>query len=789
LSVPPSDRKQDVTLSGIDAQAGTIALAGILERAAMGESVSVDDAERLLQSRGDDLERLFDVASRLRDEGLARLGRPGIITFSKKVFLPITNLCRDRCHYCIFVDTPGKLAKKGKALYMSPEQILAVARQGAAMGCKEALFTLGDRPEDRWDDARAWLDERGYTSTLHYVREMAALVLKETGLLPHMNPGVMSHDDMLELRPFAPSMGMMLETTSDRLWSEPGQVHFGSPDKDPRVRLKVLEDAGLAHIPLTTGILVGIGETVRDRAESLIAMRDSHARHGHLQEVIVQNFRAKPATAAQNDDDLDAIEYAVTVAVARLVMGADARIQVPPNLSDDAELAVLVRAGIDDWGGVSPLTADHVNPERPWPELDRLAEMTRATGFELRERLTVHAGYLRDSATWIDAAIMPQVTALLDPVTLLANEDARATGSAPTLIRLTTKPPTSGLSDLLALAEQSPSGLTDGEYSALLAATGDDLDALCTLASDVRRYTVGEAVSIVANRNIDSTNLGDSVTLADVAAIAGDAWALGATELCVQGTVPRALPASSYFELAAAVKRAQPGLHLHAFRPADLADGIRRTGMSDEQFLRELRDSGVDTIPGTGIKLLNESRRRAFAAGDLPVDRWEAIVRAAHGVGLTSTAVMVYGLGESAADRVAHLRALRVIQDDTGGFTELVPMPTVDHRMPAREHRAVHAVARLMLRGAIDHIQVPWTRLDVDLLQPLLQGGADDLGGTLFDGRVLPERGAEFGRELTVERARALTRAISRPLRQRTTTYGEPTDERKRSLARHLGAE
>ena len=768
-------------------QAGVL---GALERAASGESVSVHDAELLLQVRGDDLERLFDVASRLRDEGLERLGRPGVITFSKKVFLPITNLCRDRCHYCIFVDTPGKLAKKGKSLYMSPEQIVAVARQGAAMGCKEALFTLGDRPEERWDDARAWLDEHGYTSTLHYVQEMAALVLKETGLLPHMNPGVMSHDEMLALRPFAPSMGMMLETTSDRLWSEPGQVHFGSPDKDPRVRLKVLEDAGLAHIPLTTGILVGIGETVRDRAESLVAMRESHARHGHLQEIIVQNFRAKPATAAQNDVDLDAIEYAVTVAVARLVMGADARIQTPPNLSDDAALAMLVRAGIDDWGGVSPLTADHVNPERPWPNLDRLAEMTRSTGFELRERLTVHAGYIRDSATWIDAAVMPQVTALLDPVTLLANEDARAAGSnpaAPTLIRLSTKTAAAtGLRELIARAEQSPASLADEDYAALLGATGDDLDALATLASDVRRYTVGEAVSIVANRNLDSTTLGSGTTLDDVAAIADDAWALGATELCVQGTVSGDLPSSSYFDLAARVRAAQPGLHLHAFRPADLADGILRTGLTDVQFLTQLRAAGVDTIPGTGIKLLDERRRRAVAPDDLPVDRWIEIVRAAHGVGLRSTAVMVYGLGESAADRVAHLRALRAIQDDTGGFTELVPMPAIGHRMPAHEHRAVHAVIRLMLQGSIDHLQVPWTRLDPELLIPLLQGGADDLGGILLDGRVLPQHGAEFGRELGIARAATITKAISRPLRQRTTTYGEPPGERKQALERKL---
>jgi FO synthase len=760
----------------------------ILERAERGDELTALDAQRLLLSTGDDRERLFETASRMRDLGLVRAGRPGVITFSKKVFLPITNLCRDRCHYCIFVDTPGKLAKKGKSLYMSPEQIVTVARQGAAMGCKEALFTLGDRPEERWPDARAWLDEHGYASTLDYVRAMAELVLAETGLLPHLNPGVMSLEEMTALRPCAPSMGMMLETTSDRLWSEKGQVHYGSPDKDPIVRLKVLEDAGVARIPLTTGILVGIGETVLDRAESLIAIRDSHARHGHIQETIVQNFRAKPATAMQNEPDLGAAEYAVTVAVARVVMGADARIQTPPNLSDDQELAALVRAGIDDWGGVSPLTADHVNPERPWPELEKLAEMTRATGFELRERLTVHAPYIHDSDEWIDAALMPRVSALVDTTTLLANEEARAAGTASPAPRRLPLRALSGLDAVIARAAESPSQLTDSDYLVLSAATGHELDALSALASDVRRYTVGEAVSMVANRNIDSGQLragarSEELTLDGVAAIVDDAWNLGATEICIQGTISADLPASSYFDVAAIVKATRPGMHLHAFRPADLADGIARTGLSDADFLERLHAAGVDTIPGTGVKLLSDQWRRQVAPNDLPVERWIELIRLAHGLGLRSTAVMVYGLGETAADRITHLRSLRAIQAETSGFTEFVPMPAVSATLTTDDHRAVHAIARLVLHGSIDHIQVPWTRLENDQVLALLASGADDLGGTLFDGRILPSVGAEFGRHLSVQAARALTRSISRPLRVRTTTYGEPTDERKNVVA------
>ena len=356
------------------------------------------DASMLL-ARGAELDELVREAGRLRDEGLARAGRPGVITWSRKVFVPVTTLCRDRCHYCVFVDTPGKLERKGIAPYLSEEHVLAIAHQGAALGCKEALLTLGDRPEERWDVARAWLDEHGFASTLDYVGHLARRITAETGLLAHLNPGVMTADELERLRPTAPSMGMMLETTSRRLFTEPGQAHFGSPDKDPALRLQVLEDAGRLRIPFTTGLLVGIGETVEERFDSILALRDVAERHGHVQEVIIQNFRAKPATAMQGADDADADAYIAAVATTRIVLGPDARIQAPPNLSDPAELARLVAAGIDDWGGVSPLTADHVNPERPWPQVDQLAELTAASGYALRERLTAHPHYIRDRDT------------------------------------------------------------------------------------------------------------------------------------------------------------------------------------------------------------------------------------------------------------------------------------------------------------------------------------------------------------------------------------------------------
>ncbi len=374
----------------------------LLTAIAAGHRPDVDETEALLHAP---LPALFRVASALRDEGLENAGRPRVITYSRKVFVPLTTLCRDRCHYCVFVDTPGQLALLRKPAYMSPEQVLTVVRQGQAMGCKEALLTLGDRPEERWPEARAWLDEHGFASTIDYVAHIARLITAETGMLVHANPGVMHPDELAALRPVSPSMGMMLETTSRRLYEEPGQVHFGSPDKDPALRLKVIDDAGAAGIPFTTGILVGIGETVRDRAESLVALREIDDRHGHVQEVIVQNFRAKPRTAMQGAPDADMHDYLAAVAVARLVFGADMRIQVPPNLSDPRELGLLIEAGIDDWGGVSPLTADHVNPERPWPQIDDLAAQTAAQGYVLRERLTAHPEYVGDAERWIDPAL------------------------------------------------------------------------------------------------------------------------------------------------------------------------------------------------------------------------------------------------------------------------------------------------------------------------------------------------------------------------------------------------
>ncbi|WP_076479811.1 7,8-didemethyl-8-hydroxy-5-deazariboflavin synthase CofG [Williamsia sterculiae] len=389
------------------------------------DTPDVSDVEVLLAARGDELVRLRAAAADMRDAGLVAAGRPGQITYSRKVFIPLTRLCRDRCHYCTFVTVPGRLARAGQGAYLEIDEVVEIARQGARLGCKEALFTLGDRPEDRWPAAREWLDARGYTSTIDYVRAAAAAVLAQTGLLPHANPGVMTVEEMRTLKTVAPSMGMMLETTSRRLFEEKGQAHFGSPDKDPAVRLRVLDDAGRVRIPFTTGILVGIGETRRDRAESILAIGAVHRRHGHIQEVIVQNFRAKPDTAMRGTPDAELDEFLAAIAVSRLVLGPDMRVQAPPNLVSEQECRDLIDSGVDDWGGVSPLTPDHVNPERPWPNLDVLAEITAACGHTLTERITAQPPYVLAGPPWIDDGLLDDVAALADPLTGLAGAGTR----------------------------------------------------------------------------------------------------------------------------------------------------------------------------------------------------------------------------------------------------------------------------------------------------------------------------------------------------------------------------
>src|SRR5690348_6971548 len=394
-------------------------LSAILDRAASGAVLTAGEAMALADFA--DLAALMPAAAALRDAGHGNL-----VSYSRKVFIPLTQLCRDVCHYCTFAHPP----RRGEAAYLDREQVLAIARAGAEAGCHEALFTLGDKPELRYGAARDALARLGHDTTLSYLAEMAALVLRETGLLPHLNPGLMSRADLERLRSVSVSQGIMLESAAERLRRR-GGPHFGSPDKDPALRLATIRAAGEAAVPFTTGILIGIGETRRERIESLLALRDLHDRYGHLQEIIIQNFRAKPGTLMARAPEPDLDDHLWTIAVARLILGPEMNIQAPPNLNPGA-LAEMVAAGINDWGGVSPVTPDHVNPERPWPTLDRLAEQTAAAGKLLVERLAIYPAYARAPERWLDPALRPAMLRAIDADGLARTDDwVAGSGSEP----------------------------------------------------------------------------------------------------------------------------------------------------------------------------------------------------------------------------------------------------------------------------------------------------------------------------------------------------------------------
>ncbi|GHF78934.1 bifunctional FO biosynthesis protein CofGH [Streptomyces griseosporeus] len=720
------------------------ALRRALRRARDGVALDVAEAAVLLQARGAHLEDLAASAARVRDAGLAQAGRPGVITYSKSVFIPLTRLCRDKCHYCTFVTVPGKLRRAGHGMFMSPDEVLDIARRGAALGCKEALITLGDKPEDRWPEAREWLDAHGYDDTIAYVRAVSIRILEETGLLPHLNPGVLSWTDFQRLKPVAPSMGMMLETTATRLWSEPGGPHYGSPDKEPAVRLRVLEDAGRSSVPFTSGLLIGIGETYEERAESLFALRKvSRAYHG-IQELIIQNFRAKPDTAMRGMPDAELDELVATVAVARHIMGPSACLQAPPNLVD-AEYERLIGAGIDDWGGVSPLTIDHVNPERPWPQIEELAARSAAAGFELRERLCVYPEFVRRGEPWLDPRLLPHVRALADPETGLALPDAVVEGrpwQEPEEVFVA-----SGRTDLhsaidtegrsgdrradfdevygdwealreaaapgmaperidadvrqaLATAADDPTRLTDAEALALLHADGPALDALCRVADDVRKSAVGDDVTYIVTRNINFTNVcytgcrfcafaqrrtdADAYTLSldQVADRAQQAWEVGAVEVCMQGGIHPDLPGTAYFDIARAVKERVPGMHVHAFSPMEVVNGATRTGMSIREWLTAAKEAGLDTIPGTAAEILDDEVRWILTKGKLPAATWIEVIETAHELGIRSSSTMMYGHVDQPRHWLGHLRTLAGIQQRTGGFTEFVTLPFVHTNAP-----------------------------------------------------------------------------------------------------------
>jgi FO synthase len=816
------------------AAATTHALRRALARAEQGKAVSVAEAAALMEARGRDLERLGMVAAHLRD-----LGSGDRITYSRKVFIPLTMLCRDHCHYCTFAKPPAKLG----APYLTPEEVLSIARGGRERACKEALFTLGDRPEERYEVAREWLSSRGYGSTLEYVRAAAISVIEETGLLPHLNPGVMSYEELARLRQVSASMGLMLETSSDRLF-ERGGPHFGSPDKRPAVRLRTIEDAGRLAIPFTTGILVGIGEDRQERAESVFAIRDLHRRYGHIQEVIVQNFRAKAGTAMADAPEPGDEEFLAAVATTRIVMGPHVSVQAPPNLSDTDQQRRLLDAGISDWGGVSPLTPDHVNPERPWPAIAALAATTAAAGKTLRERLTIYPRFALDPDHHLAGKMRGPVEALLDGDGLaregvapepLGWQDPDVTWKPRTIDLTFAKGPEAGLrADADTVYGEIPSEdpvtaawvaravmperlgaeirqalrkaerhrpISDDEALALFQAEGADLQALRAVADGLREEAVGDVVTYVINRNINFTNVcyvgcrfcafaqrevdpeAYTLTLTEVADRAEEAWAEGASEVCMQGGIHPDLPGSFYLDLLDAVKGRVPGIHVHAFSPMEVLNGATKMGISFREFLTACKEHGLGTMPGTAAEILDDDVRWLLTKGKLPADTWEEIVRTAHDVGIRSSSTIMFGHVDAPPHWVAHLRRLARIQQETGGFTEFVPLPFVHRNAPiylAGQARPgpsfsdtlrVHAVARVLLDRVIHNVQVSWVKLGVEASQEVLRSGANDFGGTLMEETISRMAGAGWGIRMTPAEFDHAIRSMGRTPGVRTTTY------------------
>ena len=713
-----------------------------LRRASDSATLNLDEITILLSARDEALSQLCACAARVRDAGLLQAGRAGIITYSPKVFIPLTRLCRDRCHYCTFATTPNNVS----SAYLEIAQVVQIAKEGASAGCLEALFTLGDRPEDRWEVAGEWLSERGYSSTLEYLRACAIAVLEQTGLLPHLNPGVMSFEELSRLRPVAASMGMMLETSSTRLFTEKGQVHFASPDKDPKVRLRTIEDAGRLSIPFTTGILVGIGESLLERADSLLKIAKIAKTYGHIQEIIIQNFRAKEDTAMRNSPDADRQEYLACIAVARLIFGPRMRIQAPPNLSEPSEFAALIAAGIDDWGGVSPVTADHVNPERPWPEIELLAHEGQLAGFELRARLTIYSNFVQSVDRWVDPKMKPFINSLADH-NGLATPHVRAVGSPwqehseglqsvgridlgdsidirgrdsqmrsdfdsiyghwPSIsdefdqLRSTGSPAwKSSFMSVLSKVSKNPSALSRNEALTLFAADGQELDSLVQAADEKRTELVGDDVTYIVNRNINFTNIcytgcrfcafaqrksdADAYLLSieEIKLRANQAWALGANEVCIQAGIHPDLPGDVYFDVARAVKEVAPDIHIHAFSPMEIFSGSIKLGISYREWLQQAKDAGLGTIPGTAAEILDDEIRWILTKAKLPAKAWIEIVREAHLLGIRSSATMMYGHIDNESHWYDHIITIRNLQVETGGFTEFVPLPFVHYSSP-----------------------------------------------------------------------------------------------------------
>ena len=783
----------------------------ILKLAEQGQGLSDADSRELI--RVTDLEVLLPLATKVRD-----LAHPTAISYSRKVFVPLTHLCRDVCHYCTFAQVPRKL----EVAYMSPEQVLEIARQGADAGCKEILFTLGDKPEARYKAAREGLKALGYGTTLEYLRAMAELVLTETGLFPHLNPGLMTREEMAALRKVSISMGIMLESASDRL-TEKGMPHYGSPDKVPARRLETIRLAGELGVPFTSGILIGIGETRAERIDSLLALRHASQDHGQIQELIIQNFRAKPGTKMVDAPEPDLDELLWTIAVARLLFGSEMNIQAPPNLSPGV-FHRIIASGINDWGGVSPVTPDFVNPEAPWPHLEELAKETAREGKVLVERLAVYPSHLKSLDRWIDSELQPLVRSELDGEGFVRREDwsAGAVVKAPQteLNRVGQVPMRAPSADLAQILDRASAGqrLAESEIVRLFKARGDELSHIYQAADKVRRDLVGDVVTYCVNRNINYTNVcyfkcqfcafskgkmsenlrGRPYDLApdEIMRRTREAFDRGATEVCLQGGIHPEYTGQTYLDICHTIKQVVPQMHIHAFSPLEVWQGAKTLGKSLTEFLGELKEAGLGTLPGTAAEILDDEVRATLCPDKINTEQWLDVMRAAHEVGFNTTATIMYGHIERYEHVARHLLRIRDLQTETGGFTEFVILPFIHMEAPMylkggarkgptfREALLIHAISRLVLNPVIKNIQASWTKLGHEGARACLNAGVNDLGGTLMNETITRAAGASHGQETSPEAMEALILSAGRIPQQRTTTY-QPVDEaqREKSLA------
>lgn len=757
----------------------------------------MDDAaliETLLTASTADL---MAMARRSRDAGHGHQ-----VSYSRKVFIPLTRLCRDLCGYCTF----SRGEARGRPAYLSPDEVLVIARAGRDAGCHEALFTLGDRPEDRHRAAREGLAALGYASTVDYLEAMCRLVIAETGLLPHVNAGVLTADEMARLRKVSISQGIMLESISPRL-CEPGEAHHGSPDKVPAVRMAMMHEAGRQAIPFTSGVLIGIGETRQERLETLIALRDLHAEHGHLQEVIVQNFRAKAGTPMARAPEPDLEDLLWTIACARVVLGPAMNIQAPPNLSGD-DFGNLLDAGINDWGGISPVTPDHVNPHEPWPAIARLARVSAAHGKTLAPRFATYPALLADMGRWIDQSLHTPLLHAMD-ASGRPREDGWRTGQVqpPPRIVPGSEPVDPAVAAVIARVRDDEAPDEDG-VTALLDARGATMAMVLEAADALRAETAGDVVRYVVNRNINYTNVCNqgcgfcafskgrrsaqlrgpayNLDLGEVSRRAAEAWDRGATEVCMQGGIHPAYTGQTYLDLLAAAKAGAPGIHVHAFSPLEVRHGAQTLGLSVPDYLARLKEAGLGSLPGTAAEILDDAVRNRLCADKLGTDEWIGVIEAAHNAGLATTATIMFGHIETTRQQARHLLRVRALQARTGGITEFVPLPFIAAEAPIflrgmarpgptwREAVLMHAVARIALHPLIPNIQVSWTKLGEAGVLAALAAGANDLGGTLMNESISRAAGSEHGQEWTPATMEGVIRAAGRVPQQRSTLYRNP---------------